>query len=127
MVSDPIDIDAARAAYRRRQQERAEARYRRWERAREEADTVVQMIVDTYRPERVVIWGSLLRPERFAEYSDIDIAVQGITDVETWAALERDALGIATLPLDLVPLDSIHPEHCTQILRRGKIVYERIP
>ncbi|TVR65844.1 MAG: nucleotidyltransferase domain-containing protein [Spirochaetaceae bacterium] len=124
-VRETFDIDAARNSYRRRLADRKTSRHSRWEQARAEADRLVSMISEKYSPTRILIWGSLLRPDRFREYSDIDIAVEGIADAETWSRLERDALAIATFPLDIVPLENTHPEHRAQILRRSQTVYPR--
>jgi len=41
------------------------------------------MIVREYKPLRIYQWGSLLEDRHFSEISDIDIAVEGITDAET--------------------------------------------
>ncbi len=124
-MSDSFDIAAARRNYRARGEE-CRARLRRlWERAREEADEAVRIVVEHYRPKRVIQWGSVLRPEAFTEISDIDIAVEGIDDMESWSRMERDLLAVVSFPLDLVRFDRIHPEHQRQILSRGVVVYER--
>lgn len=120
-----FDIEAARKTYRQRISAQKEERARRHRQAQAEADRVIQHIKEQYNPRRIIQWGSVLRPERFTEISDIDVAVEGITDPEVWSRMEREVERMVTIPLDLVPFDRIHPEHQNQIRARGKIVYER--
>lgn len=120
-----FDSQAARQNFRRRIEERRQARLERWRQARAEAERAVSFIVETYHPRRVVQWGSVLRPELFTEVSDIDIAVEGVDDPERFSHMERDLLEMVSFPLDLIPLDRIHPEFRRDILETGRVVYER--
>lgn len=124
-ITMAVDIDRARRNYQERIDEQSAARRKRWERARDEADHIVRHIAEHFAPKRIIQWGSVLRPERFTEISDIDVAVEGISDPDVWSRMERDVERMATIPLDLVRFEHIHPEHQKQILRRGKVVYER--
>ena len=49
-----------------------------------DSGAIVDMIVRKYQPVRVYQWGSVLRPGGFRDYSDIDIAVEGIADAVMW-------------------------------------------
>ena len=120
-----FDIEAARRNYRRRQAQRKTTLLERWQQARREADAAVQIVIDHYRPERIIQWGSILRPDRFTEMSDIDIAVEGVTDPETWSKMERELLDCVSFSLDLVPFEKLRTEHKSDILKRGIVVYER--
>jgi predicted nucleotidyltransferase len=124
-AGDTFDIDAARKSYRQRQHARRQALHERWASAQTDADTIISGIRDRWDPDRIVVWGSLLRPERFAEYSDIDIAVEGIREMERWSEMETWALKQTGFPLDLVPLEKVHPEHRARILEKGSLVYDR--
>jgi predicted nucleotidyltransferase len=120
-----FDIAAARRNVQKREQARRTRLNEAWRSARDEADRVVALIVEKFMPSRIVQWGSILRPDRFTEVSDIDIAVEGINDPETWSRMEREVESIVTFPLDLVPLDRIRTEFRSQILESGEVVYER--
>ena len=85
--------------------------------ARRDFDTVVAMIVRDYKPLRINQWGSLLEDRHFSEISDIDIAVEGITDAE--------AEQLTRFPLDIVAIEHVHPAYAEHIRRRGRIVHER--
>ena len=114
---------------RRRLRERAAERAERLESLRIEAardaEAVVQMIADKYRPARIYQWGSLLRPGGFREYSDIDIAVEGVADARTFFNILADAQQMCDLPLDLVEIEKIAPEYADEIREYGQVAYER--
>ena len=121
-----FDIPAARENWRKRVDERTRQRRELWEKARTEADRAIALIIERYKPRRVIQWGSVLRPERFTEISDIDIAVEGVTDPETWNRLETDVLAVVSFPLHLIPFEQVIPIHQQDILSRGRVVYEGI-
>jgi len=125
MISGPFDMEAARRNYHERTLSRGHRLHKLWQRARDEADRAVEIVVEKYHPSRVVQWGSILRPDLFTEVSDIDLAVEGIDNAETWSRLERDVASEVTFPLDLVRFERIHGEHQKQILSRGFVRYER--
>ncbi|MFP4067928.1 MAG: nucleotidyltransferase family protein [Spirochaetaceae bacterium] len=104
------DLEARRALHRR---------------AAHDAGAIVEMIVREFNPERVVQWGSVLHPEHFREYSDIDIAVEGITDPGSFFELLAAAEEMARFPVDIVQLEHIEPEYRELILQKGTVVYER--
>lgn len=90
-----------------------------------DASTIVALISRQYQPRRIYQWGSLLRPGAFKPYSDIDIAIEGITDAERFFALLGDAQKLTRFPLDIVQLETIMPEYADDIRRHGKLVYEK--
>ena len=94
--------------------------------AAQDATAIVAMIRERYRPQRIYQWGSVLHPQRFREYSDIDIAVEGITDPESFFRLLGDAEALTSFPVDTVQLEHVEPAYRTLIQRHGAIVYERI-
>ena len=89
-----------------------------------DARAIVELIIRQYHPHRVFQWGSLLRPGDFKRYSDIDIAIEGVTDAERFFALLGEAQAMSRFPLDIVQLEKIAPEYADDIRRHGKIVYE---
>ncbi|MEX2443722.1 MAG: nucleotidyltransferase domain-containing protein [Alkalispirochaeta sp.] len=93
--------------------------------AKADAERIVAFISDIYRPTRILQWGSVLEPELFREYSDIDIAVEGITDAETFFSLLSDAEKMTEFPVDIVQLERIEPEFRELLMQKGLIVYER--
>ena len=82
------------------------------------------MIIGRYSPNRIVQWGSLLNPDQFDESSDIDIAVEGVTDADRYFALLGDAMALTRFRVDIVQLERIEPEFAELIRLKGKVVYE---
>jgi len=120
-----FDIDAARR--RLRVTHRLDhSRYRqRHGQASHDASSIVKRIIEIAAPTRIYQWGSLLRPESFREYSDIDIALEGVLDAETFFRILAEAERLTKFPLDIVQLEKIEPEFADDIRQRGTLVYER--
>lgn len=93
--------------------------------AKADAHLIVQHIIDTYYPKRIVQWGSVVHPKYFRDYSDIDIAVEGLTDPESYFRLLQEVEDITSFPVDIVQLEKIEPEYKCLILKKGVVVYER--
>jgi predicted nucleotidyltransferase len=102
-------------------------RRKRWlfQKAWQDFDSILKLIIDQYNPKRVYQWGSLLSEEDFCEISDIDIAVEGIESAETFFRLFGEVMGLTDFPLDLVEIDKIDPLHADSIRLKGRLVYER--
>jgi hypothetical protein len=47
------------------------------------------MIIERFNPEYIYQWGSLLDKKMFTDYSDIDIALEGIRSIEDMLELEN--------------------------------------
>jgi len=93
--------------------------------ARRDCDAIVSAIAREYRPLRIYQWGSLVNDRHFSEMSDIDIAVEGITDPAALSALRGAAEKLTRFPLDIVAIEHVHPAYADHIRRRGRMVYER--
>ena len=91
-----------------------------------DAQKLVQLIQDSYNPFCSVQWGSVLQSEKFREHSDIDLAVEGITDPEVFFLLLREAEEVPRFSVDIVQLERIEPELRELILKKGTVVYEQL-
>ena len=109
-------VEAARRRLRDRDQARQKRFRAMWTRAEADSRAIIDMIVRDYLPTRVYQWGSVLRPERFRDYSDIDIAVEGVFGA---------AQAMTTFDLDLVQIEKIVPEYAEEIRDYGKVACER--
>ena len=96
----------------------------KYELALHDFNNIKMMIIESYNPKRIYQWGSLLDQSRFREYSDIDIAVDGIDDPATFFRMFGDAEKMTQFPLDLVDINKIETEFAELIKSRGRIVYE---
>ena len=108
-----------------RSESRARALEVRLQEARADFERIVQHIIAAYHPTRVYQWGSLVDGAHFTERSDIDIAVEGVRDAESFFAMLRDASSMTRFSVDLVQMETIHPVFVESIKERGRVVYER--
>ena len=120
-----FDYAAAARRLQTREAMRVAELAKRLEQARQAAAAVIEMIVSQYEPVRVWQWGSLVHGRGFSEVSDIDIAVEGVTEPQSFFAMFGDAEKLTALPLDLVQMEKIEPLHAESIRRKGRLVYDR--
>ncbi|HPO64039.1 MAG TPA: nucleotidyltransferase domain-containing protein [Candidatus Kapabacteria bacterium] len=92
----------------------------------EDFEKIVHMIIEKYNPKQIYQWGSLLSKNKFTDFSDIDIAISGLQDAETFFQLLADAEDISSFPLDIIELEKIHILHKKMIFEKGKLIYERV-
>lgn len=118
------DARAVAERMRREEDERRRANEARYRHARRDLDALVACAAGFPGVRRVLVWGSLLRPDRFCEISDIDICVEGVDDPVEWSRIERAMLETTTFPLDLVRWEELIEPHRESILARGKVLYE---
>ena len=74
-----MDLSAYRNTAVRRSIEKIEQRKRRGEQTREVAERMATMLRDQFGASRVVLFGSVAREEGLGAYSDVDLAVQGLS------------------------------------------------
>jgi len=96
-----------------------------YQQAQEDFHAILDVIIDKFDPVRIYQWGSLLNKNMFKDYSDIDIAVEGIDSAENFFKLYKEIEPLTRFPLDCVQMEKIEPEFRVIIKRKGKIVYER--
>jgi predicted nucleotidyltransferase len=93
--------------------------------ARRDCESIVSAIARDRTPRRIYLWGSLLHDRHFSERSDIDIALEGITDPAELSAIRGSAENLTQFPLDIVAIEHVHPAYADFIRRRGAVVYDR--
>jgi predicted nucleotidyltransferase len=120
-----FDIETARRNLDRATEEHARFLSTRLDKAKADFASIAGMIIEKYHPTRIWQWGSLLDPDSFAEYSDIDIGIEGVCEAPRFFALLGDAMKRTEFPLDIVQMEKIEPEFSELIRRKGIIVYER--
>jgi len=120
-----IDISQCRRKLQKRQAAKRKDCLLLWQKARADADRLIGHIAQRYRPCRIIQWGSVLEPEKFGPRSDIDIAVEGDFDAETWFRLLGELWSMTTFSVDIVDLGRVVPEFADIIRMKGKVVYER--
>ncbi len=119
------EAETIRAFVRARQSRKKRDLAVRLKAARRDCDAIVSAIAREHKPLRIYQWGSLVNDRHFSEMSDIDIAVEGITDPAALSDLRGAAEKLTHFPLDIVAIEHVHPAYADHIRRRGRIVYER--
>ena len=97
---------------------------RRHARARAAAPVVAETLA-RLGARRVWLFGSALRPDRFREDSDLDLAVEGLPTgrlIDAGVAADR----IAGHTCDLVEIETCDPALRARILREGELLLERL-
>lgn len=125
VVHTEKDRRMVRDYIKRKENERKTALSARLEQARKDFATIVDHIITLYNPKRIYQWGSLIDGSHFSEISDIDIALEGVTDPAEFFKLLGAAEEMTDLPLDIVQLEYVHPAYAEGIRTRGRLVHER--
>lgn len=120
-----VAVNDVRAFLEKKQKTRDQRRAGLLDTAQKDAESIIEMLVRKYDPLRIYQWGSLVYTENFSECSDIDIALEGLSDPLDGLRALDDASLMTDLPVDLVELERIHPAHAESIRLEGKLVYER--
>jgi len=121
----PFDMTKARENLKKRREEAAKERKELFYKAEDDCKAIIQMIIEHFNPARIYQWGSLLNKEMFTDYSDIDIALEGMGPIEDVIELERRAEKMTDFPLDIIELEKVPAAHADTIRLKGICVYER--
>ncbi len=106
-----------RTALRRQQAERqqvAERRARAWELARQAA----ARLKAEFGVERVMVFGSLAQADRFTQWSDIDLAVWGLTN-QNWLKAMGAVHYLGEIPINVVDVGCCRQSLLATIEREG--------
>jgi len=123
---DPVfDMAAARRSLAEKRRHAEADNAAALERARADFNAILKMIVNDYDPVAVYQWGSLIEGNFIAGFSDIDMAVEGVSEPKRFSEMFGKAENLTPLPLDIVRLECVEPEFRRIILLKGKKVYER--
>lgn len=120
-----FNIPAARENLVRRFQERRKRLDLLTEQARKDAQRITAMLIEHYQPRRIYQWGSLLEPNGFREWSDLDFAVEGLNGPLDGLRAADEASDLTQFPVDLVELERIPPLHAASIRANGRLIHER--
>lgn len=118
-----IQVKNARENIEKRFKEREIRSGELFEKATRDFSAITDSIISNYKSKRIYQWGSLLHPEKFNEHSDIDIAVDGITEAETFFRLLGDAMNVTKFRIDSIQMEKIEKEFADLIRLKGRVVY----
>ncbi|GAB4468492.1 MAG: nucleotidyltransferase domain-containing protein [Anaerolineales bacterium] len=122
MSISPVILEQYRQGWRERSRtvaaEQVERRRRAWQAARQAA----QVLREQFGVERVRVFGSLLDEARFDRFSDIDLAVWGLSGKRYFAAVGRLQGLSAEFSVDLAAFEQASPSLQEVILQEGQDV-----
>lgn len=115
----PEELQTYRRSWQEHKKETARRLAERHREARQKAHAAAHYLKQNY-PCRVFLFGSLLNPERFGEYSDIDLAISGLPDhVNFWQLYYRMMEILSPFDFDLIELENVTPEVREYIIKKG--------
>ena len=87
---------------------------------------IISIIKDHIRPKRIILFGSRTSGTK-KEYSDFDIAIEGVEMDIRKERLLKDALDekLGIFTVDLINLDKVDQMFKKLVLEKGKIIYEQ--
>ena len=91
----------------------------RRERAWDLAHRAAALLRQEYGVQRVVVFGSLTQPDRFTQWSDVDLAAWGLTASNWLRAIGAVNSLSGEVALNLVDVECCSPELLTAIEREG--------
>lgn len=122
----PFGLAASRAYLESRQEQEYRIRERRRQAALADVRAAVQLVLPRFPAVRCAyIFGSVLRPGAMRATSDVDIALDGELDAETyfaiWREMEKAAEGWEIEVIELGP----DVRFAARVREQGELVYER--
>ncbi|MFP4256900.1 MAG: nucleotidyltransferase family protein [Desulfobacterales bacterium] len=111
----PSDMEIYRRTARRNK-EALEQRRRLWEKyGWSVAEKAASLLKQKFSADRVVVFGSLIRPGHFDERSDVDIAVSGVADSDFLQAVAAVTALDREITVDLIQIEQASPSLCRQV------------
>lgn len=77
-----------------------------------------------YGVRKVILFGSITKPDRFSFHSDIDIAVEGL-DEKDFLDAYGDVLVNSNFKVDLIMIEKTGVKFKQRLKKEGKVIYER--
>ena len=113
-------IQAWRERFRREAEEDATAEAE----AREQVRDCAECLVEQFGAERVYLIGSLARPGKFHQHSDVDLAAVGLAPKRYFQALSEVGRLVGR-DVDLVLFEDATADMVSHIKKEGIMLYER--
>lgn len=120
-----VDIAACRAYLQRQDEQRRQAREQRRRAVRVAVRAAARSVGARFPGvRRLYLFGSAVHPGALRAVSDVDVAVEGEIDAETFFALWRALEEETHLPIELVALES-ELRFADRVRKEGEVIYER--
>ena len=120
-----FDIKKARVFLDTREQKHQAKLDKRFSKAWQDFEAIINMIRRDYPVTCIYQWGSLLNRNSFSENSDIDIAVEGDLPAPVFFEMYGKAMEMTNFSIDIVELNKIDTIHVRSIKSRGKCIFSK--
>lgn len=117
----PEQMAQYRASARRRAEQRRQQQLTRCQRGQEVAKTAARILKDTWSAHKVVLFGSMLTPEKVHGRSDIDLAVWGLPAADYLKALAALLDIDPDFSIDLIEAEHASP-HLLAVIQTGQVL-----
>lgn len=87
------------------------------------SERLKKILTEEFQVKKVVLFGSILEEGCFDEFSDIDIAVEGLPKDEYFSALAK-LMAETSFDIDLKPIEDLS-YLLKQRIEKGRILYEK--
>lgn len=114
----PEQLEKYRASARQQQQARKQRMLERQQRGRQVAQQGAQLLKQAFGATRVVLFGSMVKPQRVHAESDLDLAVEGLSD-ERYLTAVAALLDLSDFSVDLLQLEHVPPRIRDNIAQQG--------
>ncbi len=113
----PQQLAKYRSGWREQKKQKEQQLAQRYRQAMDRARLTADHLKQNYGC-KVILFGSLLRENKFMEHSDIDIAICGLSDRVNFRKMYAEAIDILS-PFVPVELERIDPEVRDYIIKEG--------
>lgn len=115
----PIEVAKYRQTARRRREAAEQQCRQRWERAWRVARQAATLLRGCFHAQKIVVFGSLLRPDHFGCRSDVDLAVWGVGD-DVYLQAVAAVTGLdGEITVDLIAMEQAQASLCQTVDREG--------
>jgi len=90
---------------------------------RKKAVAAARILADQFHAKRVYLFGSVQTQAFFHDWSDVDLAVEGLLPGKYFSALAKLMGFFGGKRVDLLPLEDAPPEVEKQIREKGELLY----
>lgn len=109
------DMEVYRRTAKRRKDAAEERRRQLVKQGWDVAARAAKQLRKHFQAQRVVVFGSLLRPDHFDVHSDVDLAVWGLADKDYLKAVAMVTGLDSEITVDLIRMEDTSPSICSQV------------
>ncbi|MBI4653687.1 MAG: nucleotidyltransferase domain-containing protein [Nitrospirae bacterium] len=99
-------------------------RKQRFLRAQAVLKKAIDILINEYHANKIILIGSLADKHRFGFHSDIDLCVEGLPSEFYFKAVGELLLEADEFDIDIIPIEDATPK-MRELIKNGKVLYEK--